>query len=63
MAGVDPISLTKKDKDELIEMIETQNAKIEQLETNKKRGKNGVEETIEGSNNIVNAFDPRKSVV
>lgn len=58
MAGVDPISLTKKDKDELIEMIETQNAKIEQLETNKKRGKNGVEETIEGSNNIVNAFDP-----
>ena len=58
MAGVDPISLTKKDKDELIEMIETQNAKIEQLETNKKRGKNGVDETIEGSNNIVNAFDP-----
>lgn len=58
MAGVDPISLTKKDKDELIEMIETQNAKIEQLETNKKRGKNGVEETIEGSTNIVNAFDP-----
>jgi hypothetical protein len=58
MAGVDPISLTKKDKDELIEMIETQNAKIKQLETNKKRGKNGVDETIEGSNNIVNAFDP-----
>lgn len=58
MAGVDPISLTKKDKDELIEMIEAQNDKIEQLETNKKRGKNSVEETIDGSSNIVNAFDP-----
>jgi len=58
MAGVDPISLTKKDKDELIELITKQDARIEQLETNKKRGKNGVDETIEGSNNIVNAFDP-----
>lgn len=58
MAGVDPISLTKKDKDELIEMIKAQDTKIAQLETNKKRGKNGVDETIEGSNNIVNAFDP-----
>ena len=58
MAGVDPISLTKKDKDELIEMIKAQDTKIAQLETNKKRGKDGVDETIEGSNNIVNAFDP-----
>ena len=58
MAGVDPISLTKKDKDELIEMIETQNAKIEQLETNKKRGKDGVAEAIDGKNSIGNAFDP-----
>lgn len=58
MAGVDPISLTKKDKDELIEMIKAQDTKIAQLETDKKRGKDGVDETIDGKNSIGNAFDP-----
>jgi hypothetical protein len=59
MAGVDPISLTKKDKDELIEMIKAQDTKIAQLETNKKRG---IEEGTDSddTSSIVNAFDPLK---
>jgi hypothetical protein len=59
MAGVDPISLTKKDKDELIELITKQDARIEQLETQKKRGKNDDGTSSDGtSSGIVNAFDP-----
>jgi len=58
MPGVDPISLTKKDKDELIEMINAQKTEIDQLKKGKTRGKTESAETIEGSNNIVNAFDP-----
>jgi hypothetical protein len=58
MAGIDPNSLTKKDKDELIELIKKQDARIQQLETDKKRGKNDVSNTIEGSGKVVNAFDP-----
>ena len=59
MAGVDPISLTKKDKDELIEMIKAQDTKIAQLETNKKRGiEDGTDS--DGTSSIVNAFDPLK---
>ena len=61
MACIDPISLTKKDKEELIEMIETQNARIQQLETDKKRGKNDDGTSSDGTTSgIVNAFDPLK---
>ena len=56
MAGIDLISLTKKDKDELIELIEQQDTRIKQLETDKKRGKTEENDTSDGG--VVNAFDP-----
>ena len=56
MAGIDLISLTKKDKDELIELIEQQDTRIKQLETDKKRGKTEENGTSDGG--VVNAFDP-----
>jgi len=58
MSGVDPISLTKKDKDELIEMINAQKTEIDQLKKYKTRGKTESDETIESSGKVVNAFDP-----
>jgi len=60
MAGVDPISLTKKDKDELIEMINAQKTEIDQLKKDKTRGKTGSDETVDGTSSIGNAFDPLK---
>ena len=61
MAGIDPISLTKKDKDELIDLITKQDARIQQLETDKKRGKNDDGTSSDGTTSgIVNAFDPLK---
>ena len=60
MAGVDPISLTKKDKDELIEMINAQKTEIDQLKKGKTRGKTGSDETVDGTSSIGNAFDPLK---
>jgi hypothetical protein len=60
MPGVDPISLTKKDKDELIEMINAQKTEIDQLKQDKTRGKTGSDETVDGTSSIGNAFDPLK---
>lgn len=59
MAGIDPSSLSKKDKDELIELIEQQGKRISELETKVRRGvTESTDETVDKSvKGITNAFD------
>lgn len=60
MPGIDPSSLSKKDKDELIELIESQSARITELEKKVKRGQTESDvdgEVNKGASQVKSAFD------
>jgi hypothetical protein len=62
MAGIDPDSLNQKDKKDLIDLIQKQDARLQRLESDRNRGKTptdpDADKTLKGASGIVNAFDP-----
>lgn len=59
MAGIDPDALNKKDKADLIKLIEEQDARLSKLENQKTSLFDKKDtKTVQDSTNVVNAFDP-----